>query len=1196
MARFSAELVREALLSQVEALFRDLLGEPRRAAGSNWRTRGKPETSMAMRGERRGCWTTYATGQSGDVFDLVAVHLCNLARAGDDFPRVLEAAAAWAGISSEPMDQAELDRRRAEIARKAAEADAADEQRRLKAVRKYRAQAVPVAGTPAETYLRSRGITSWPDEAVAFDRVDCALVVWAQDAEGHIVGGQRIFLTALGTRALDANGEKRAKLSFGHIKGYPARFRARASEGKMDGRVYIAEGPESALTVWLATGAETWAVFGCTGFKTAPVPSDRAVVLCPDRDPTDGPAAQGFAAAADFLSTIADIHVVYAPEPEGSKRDLNDTLQRAGLDAVIAALTDTIAAWQPRERDRADLAPAVDFATLETRPVVNHRPRLDPGEARKRLREEVQAALRRGRGATLIQATLGLGKTAVTIQETVRLLDAARDWADAPAAVFAVPMHRLGRQVASDISEAAPHLRVVQVFGAEAIDPERPNETVCKRLKEYNDRRALLLDTEPFCDRCPFVATCLHISSRAEWADIYVVSHERLKSSGLPIKPGQTLVATIVDENPLSALANISRPPLTLAALQASPAAIPEVHSPRARTGIEADIRGFRLQLMETAEQNGTGYLRLESLAGWSEDHAKEAAALEWRRKITDEHDPAVRGNKTITRAAGIYREIARMLRDGLVESGRVYVQNGDHGLEIRLDTLSEIGGAYREQPMLLLDATADAEVYARMLGEPVAYEVTLTARENLSIQQDPTWSGAKSKFFNNGQPTDNLRRLRHYIEAHARTERVAVFSNKSILAGLDLPSDVATGHFNALRGLNDYTNCDLAIIIGRPLPDAGTLARMVGAIWGTPCTGEMQNDGRAWRQIEHAGETLEAETRALTHDDQRAECLLRVIRDAEVMQAIGRLRAVDRPSRVECILLSDAVIDYPVRLVGMKTMLWACDTVGEMLERGAAFLSPAHAAAAHADLYASKQAAASAFKSSIDRARLFIMSLYEKSCPVVTLRRPRSSATGTAFVRPSVTDPAAEIGRFIPDAEVLKVMAPPASALRRSLEIAPPPSPVTPSSGMQPEGPMAPRGLGTIIDLRLARAAAADARFEKALQQTDRARRARLAQPDNPGAAKAIGTDLSPVVARTPAPAPARRKLVYALRLAWEDALGQPLPLSAWRRRYVIDGATVRLAEDRSHHLELHSEMVRQWGILEAWLSEEPSEADYWR
>ena len=73
--------------------------------------------------------------------------------------------------------------------------------------------------------------------------------------------------------------------------------------------------------------------------RAFPVPVGRRVVFCPDQDAPGSPAAAALEAACiDQLARGVDLWIADAPEAEGSKRDLNDTLQRAGSEAVAKAV------------------------------------------------------------------------------------------------------------------------------------------------------------------------------------------------------------------------------------------------------------------------------------------------------------------------------------------------------------------------------------------------------------------------------------------------------------------------------------------------------------------------------------------------------------------------------------------------------------------------------------------------------------------------------------------------------------------------------------------------------------------------------------------------------------------------------------------------------------------------------------------
>ena len=202
----------------------------------------------------------------------------------------------------------------------------------------------PVAGTPAAAYLLRRGVSELPDTGMGWlppsedlpllNRKLGALLVWAIGTNGLPTGGQRILVTPKGRPAK----AKVAKPAFGRIGDSPARFAARDAE-LAQGPLIVAEGPESALSVRQATGLESWAVFGAGFFRNAPLPKGRTVILAPDRDARESNAARSFRRAV-FLhrSQGVELLIAEAPEPVGSKKDLNDTLRRKGEDAVRAAV------------------------------------------------------------------------------------------------------------------------------------------------------------------------------------------------------------------------------------------------------------------------------------------------------------------------------------------------------------------------------------------------------------------------------------------------------------------------------------------------------------------------------------------------------------------------------------------------------------------------------------------------------------------------------------------------------------------------------------------------------------------------------------------------------------------------------------------------------------------------------------------
>ena len=1008
-----ADQVKEALDERAEDLFRGFWGEPERPGARKWRVKGSTSRTMDMSGPKRGLWYNHKTGEGGTLLDFVAVEMCGLATARDDFQGVLSAAARYCGIAT--CGPANLDasraRRDAQNAAQAEEAAAASERRKM-LVEALQARCEPIGGSPAAAYLQSRGITQFPVGWFYLPPVPdlpvkhanyAALIVFGEDDAGQVRGGQRILITATGGKA---NVDVR-KIAFGQNSGCPSRINKAE-----DGPVVICEGPETAASIAQATGFEVWSVFGVSGFGAVALPEGRKVILCPDQDAPDSPAGKAFAKAAqNIASTGVVVAIARAPEPQGSKRDLNDTLMDQGAEVVRVAI---LAANLIEPPQTAQSAVPVTLTKIA------------PDHARSILRAKVEAGLRRN-GVTLVEATLGLGKTATTIKALPEILQTDPKG----AVVIAVPMHRLGRQLVEDIRAAIPGCNVVQIYGAEAQDPYEPGKTVCKQLDQYKEQAALLLDVDEVCRDCAFQPSCLHVTSQAQSADVYVVSHERLKAKGLPLKQGQTLLATVVDENPINALVSISNRGVPVSALVEAPTRIVSKEGVQGfeEADAEATLKRCRAKIKATVRANGHGYLRKSALNNWTPEEVAEARGLEWRRKINDRLHPEVSGNKSLPTVNRLLAEIAVTLADddSLLTNARVEIRKGGQGLEIWMNTLRPINERWREAPIVMLDATANAEITAIIAGQELAHHAKISAKENVEVLQTTDLTGAKSHFFGRGKPTGNVARMSHWIRLQAMNqERTAVISNKSIIEALDLPDSMAKAHFNALRGLNDMQNVDHLIVIGRTQPADIQIGRYVAALWGTPVQGALQPNGCVERvELGPDGHGRIMSRSGTTHSCPRGQAVLGMIRDNEVIQAIGRLRGVNRETPVTVTLVSDAVVPYPTTPVQLKPDIWSAGILGPMLDRGVAFLSPSQAAKAYPDLFASRQAADKVLARLSDRATFPIEVLYGKSCAVVGIKTTRSQNTTKALVAPWVEDAQAEIEKHLLNAKVVSVHMP---------------------------------------------------------------------------------------------------------------------------------------------------------------------------
>lgn len=165
-------------------------------------------------------------------------------------------------------------------------------EREAAALRLWHEARPSICGTPAEVYLRGRGIdparlpphaglVGWPP-ALRWLAETGALLVAVNDARtGVIRAVQRIMLNADGTPRLRADGSK-IKLCLGPVAGRAVRF---AWQPDPQGRWALAEGVETALAAAQLLGIPVWASLGASNMpRIVPPTWAREATICADHD------------------------------------------------------------------------------------------------------------------------------------------------------------------------------------------------------------------------------------------------------------------------------------------------------------------------------------------------------------------------------------------------------------------------------------------------------------------------------------------------------------------------------------------------------------------------------------------------------------------------------------------------------------------------------------------------------------------------------------------------------------------------------------------------------------------------------------------------------------------------------------------------------------------------------------------------
>ncbi len=279
-----------------------------------------------------GKWTDAATGQHGDLLDLIALN------SGLDRPRdVLAEARAFLRLP------------RPDPKRSSPPAPAGSPE----SARRLFAMARPLPGTLAETYLRRRGITAFHGTAALRFHPRCyyrpggdaptetwpALIAAVTDLSGTITGVHRTWLDPAGFGKAPIDTPRRA---MGYLLGNAVRFDVAADV------MAAGEGIETVLSLRSVLPAMPMvAALSANHLAALVLPSTlRRLYVVRDRDPA------GYRAAA-ALSARAQPAGIEALTLAAMLGDFNDDLRHLGIDVLRDRVARQLAAEDARRFIRA---------------------------------------------------------------------------------------------------------------------------------------------------------------------------------------------------------------------------------------------------------------------------------------------------------------------------------------------------------------------------------------------------------------------------------------------------------------------------------------------------------------------------------------------------------------------------------------------------------------------------------------------------------------------------------------------------------------------------------------------------------------------------------------------------------------------------------------------------------------------------
>lgn len=895
-------------------------------AGHSIRFGARGSLSVQISGRKAGSWFDHEAGQGGGPLQLIQHYR------GCDHASALQWAKDWTGAEYRPApikvaEPVDIDPDKADYARA------------------MWGRSISIDDTRAEKYLLDqrripKPVDGWPS-AVRYHADSGSLIVAATTDAGAVQAVQIVRLAPDGGKAPVAV----VKRSHGPQAGCAVRF-----PGPADGPLVLCEGPETGLSVWRATGHETHVLLG--SISKAEPPAGRVVVIACDDDARFSPASQKRrnvirAWKRDGL-TVVEAH------PHATRRadksDFNDAMKDGGITAVQARFE---AVLNP-------VAPALRRMPVEA--------------ARAALRRPVagffSAAASWHEGQPIpvhaIRADLGLGKSDAARKEAAAFLMQLRADGDKRTVAIAVPTLALADEQAKAFNALNTGMTAAVWRGRDAPDPDALDQTMCRNTEAVEDAQKVLASVEESCCAqpqpdetviyCPFYHSCGYQKQKRAAPDLWVFAHNLLFSEK-PKAIGE-LAALIVDENPWQAgLFGINTP---------SAVNISMFDRPPPKTGNLAGLGLDRLSFLRNqvfralADHPDNIPLERDRLIGAiSALNAKRAATMEYERKLDAGFHPdmnrferdaareAVIENMTIPRMSGVWNSLAFLVGpDGPARSGNLKIvttKTKDGPVrQITNKGRHEVCKGWRV-PTLLIDATLKIDLIRHHWPDAIQTADIVAETPNMRIIQVDDKSYALSHFcvetkdqekrrlkqFPNSKPPNPKKAVRNVeasIGAIARryAGQVLVVVQKGLeellIARNQLPRNVVTAHHGAVKGRDEWGNCDALIVVGRTQPGSYAVENYAEAMTGHAVDRLVSPDGdAAWYPQADAvrfltdGSAVACSTEC--HPDPLAELFRQSICEDELLQVIGRARGVNRTEAnpVDVFVMTNVVLPVAV-------------------------------------------------------------------------------------------------------------------------------------------------------------------------------------------------------------------------------------------------------------------------------------------
>ncbi len=531
--------------------------------------------------------------------------------------------------------------------------------------------------------------------------------------------------------------------------------------------------------------------------------------------------------------------------------------------------------------------------------------------------------------AWAIPIPTGVGKTQITIAQLAAWLLTVT--IKGPI-IYAVPRHKLGVKIEEQFAAHGINARIFR--GREADDPENSDDKMCLNLEAVELAKRARADIAKSCCRdgkkfCRFFDSCAYQRQQldGEAVQVWIVAADMLFHTQKVFgKPAAVIIDEAFWQKGIRGVEHEACS-VPLASLDG---------------GGLSDRDFLRDRLRQALEQQTNGPVSRQQLdAMLMEEECTRAIKLEWAAMPKVKIEPgmseaaikALHSAETIDaiqhsrRVIQIYAAARELLQSPEIEhSGRLRLKqkNGQRVIEWR--GVAPISDQF-EVPTLLLDATLPdpslLQVYHPEVKVVADIKVEMPPHVHIrQVLRAPT-SSSKLK---NDKHLDEVRRyvLQRWMET-GRQPTLVICQMKvdEWLACCGLPQGITVEHYNDVSGIDDYRDVRLLVLVGRTAPGPGAIETMAAALSGAQPVACSSADGRfAWYPRVKRGIRLAdgrgIETQGDRHPDDFVEAVRWQVHEAELMQAIGRARGINRTALtpLDVDLLFDSCLPVTVNEV----------------------------------------------------------------------------------------------------------------------------------------------------------------------------------------------------------------------------------------------------------------------------------------